>query len=439
MTTMRLSVALLFPLLTCILLSSSVAWSPPLPPAAADSVAFDVEYVNVASDSANLSRLNVYLRIVYDEVQFIKASKDSFRAQYKATITMLDTSGAGVDSSVFTDAISIASLDDANSTSKFRLRLIVFDLPPDEYTIDIKVKDIETDHEGKYNSGPIKLKEYLDQGFLASDILFLDNATKGPDGKVIWQPRVSNVQSNAGRILMYFEVYNVLPEDSFKVHYEVLDSDGKVLLEHEYWQRGDGRRTQNIIDIEGETLTHGSYATRVRVTYGDQTYELGKPFNWYLEGLPLEFTDIAKAIRVLKYIANKDDYKKLMHLDKENQYKGFVKFWKSRDPTPLTPDNDVRDRYYKRVAFANKQYATLKREGWTTDMGWVYIVLGPPDVVNRDTYNQSFSTIRTGKTVKAVQSWVYYQYNRQLLFYDTTGFGNFRLENPETLYEIVKF
>jgi len=429
----------LFPFLALLLPSSTMATGLPISPPAADTVAFDVEFVNLAADSADLSRLNIYLRIVYDEVQFIKASKDSFRAQYKAIVSVLDTSGAKIDSLEYTDTISIASLDDANSTSKFRLRRIAFDLPADEYVVQIVVKDLETEHEGTYKSGPIELKEYPDQGFVASDILFLDNATKRSDGKVIWQPRVSNVQSNARRILMYFEVYNVVQEDSYKVHYEVLDTGGNTLLDHEFWQKGAGRRTQNIIDIEGESLTHGTYATRVEITHGGQTYELGKPFNWYLEGLPLEFTDIGKAIRVLKYIAKKDEYKKLTRLDKEHQYEGFVKFWKSRDPTPLTPDNDARDQYYTRVAFANEKYATLKREGWTTDMGWVYIVLGPPDVVNRDTYNQSFGTIRTGKTVKAVQSWVYYKYNRQLLFYDTTGFGNFRLENPETLYEIVKF
>jgi GWxTD domain-containing protein len=53
-------------------------------------------------------------------------------------------------------------------------------------------------------------------------------------------------------------------------------------------------------------------------------------------------------------------------------------FWKKRDPKPETPENEFRDEYEKRVAFADSRFTQSETAGSMTDRGMVFILLGPP-------------------------------------------------------------
>jgi GWxTD domain-containing protein len=59
-------------------------------------------------------------------------------------------------------------------------------------------------------------------------------------------------------------------------------------------------------------------------------------------------------------------------------------FWKHRDPTPASPENEFKTEHLRRVAYANQQ---LGREGpvpgWRTDRGRMYILLGEPREIQK--------------------------------------------------------
>jgi GWxTD domain-containing protein len=56
----------------------------------------------------------------------------------------------------------------------------------------------------------------------------------------------------------------------------------------------------------------------------------------------------------------------------------ITKFWKSRDPKPETPENEFRDEFEKRAAFADQYFVQGEKRGSLTDRGMVFILLGPP-------------------------------------------------------------
>ena len=62
----------------------------------------------------------------------------------------------------------------------------------------------------------------------------------------------------------------------------------------------------------------------------------------------------------------------------EERAKFIEQFWLRRDPTSATPENEFKIEHYRRIAYANKKFAS-KLEGWKTDLGRVYITYGPPD------------------------------------------------------------
>ena len=79
------------------------------------------------------------------------------------------------------------------------------------------------------------------------------------------------------------------------------------------------------------------------------------------------------------------------------------------------------EEYYKRVEYTNDQFAGWQ-PGWETDRGMVYILFGPPDQIQRSNPTATNSTV--------YQIWNYYKINKEFIFRDQNGFGDYRLETP---------
>jgi len=56
-------------------------------------------------------------------------------------------------------------------------------------------------------------------------------------------------------------------------------------------------------------------------------------------------------------------------------------FWQRRNPNPDSPENEYREEYYARIAYANEHFAAGK-PGWRTDRGHIYIAFGKPDSID---------------------------------------------------------
>ena len=58
-------------------------------------------------------------------------------------------------------------------------------------------------------------------------------------------------------------------------------------------------------------------------------------------------------------------------------------FWRARDPRPETVENEFRDEFEKRVAFADSHFTDDEIRGSLTDRGMVFVLLGPPTYIGR--------------------------------------------------------
>lgn len=102
-------------------------------------------------------------------------------------------------------------------------------------------------------------------------------------------------------------------------------------------------------------------------------------------------------------------------------------FWRSTDPSTVTPNHEGLDRYFERVALANIRYRGEGIPGWRTDRGEVLIRLGEPDEVF------DASPASEGRLIR----WGYTPYQLALYFVDETGFGRFRL-TPASRVELER-
>jgi GWxTD domain-containing protein len=79
------------------------------------------------------------------------------------------------------------------------------------------------------------------------------------------------------------------------------------------------------------------------------------------------------------YIITDEERKAFLSLSNDEEREAFIEtFWQRRNPNPDSPENEYREEYYRRIAYANERFAAGK-PGWKTDRGHIYIAFGPPD------------------------------------------------------------
>jgi GWxTD domain-containing protein len=86
----------------------------------------------------------------------------------------------------------------------------------------------------------------------------------------------------------------------------------------------------------------------------------------------------------VRYLLAADERRAFSQLSSPVSRSEFVtSFWKARDPRPETPENEFRDEFEKRVAFADANFTDAEVRGSLTDRGMVFLLLGPPTYIGR--------------------------------------------------------
>src|SRR6266550_2697525 len=133
--------------------------------------------------------------------------------------------------------------------------------------------------------------------------------------------------------------------------------------------------------------------------------------------------------------------KDVAYIITDDERERFIEeFWRRRDPDPDTDENEFREEYYERIAYANEHYAS-GIPGWKTDRGRIYITWGKPDETeshpsggsyNRESYEGGGST-----STYPFEKW-FYRYLEgvgdgiEIEFVDPTGSGEYRIaRNPD--------
>jgi GWxTD domain-containing protein len=81
-------------------------------------------------------------------------------------------------------------------------------------------------------------------------------------------------------------------------------------------------------------------------------------------------------VRFLMTSEERHAFRRLADAVSRSEY--VTAFWKRRDPKPETPENEFRDEFEKRVAFADSRFTHGETAGSMTDRGMVFVLLGPP-------------------------------------------------------------
>ncbi|MEP6568535.1 MAG: GWxTD domain-containing protein [Acidobacteriota bacterium] len=136
------------------------------------------------------------------------------------------------------------------------------------------------------------------------------------------------------------------------------------------------------------------------------------------------------------YVITDEERRAFKKLATDDERERFIEeFWRRRDPDPDTDENEYKEEYYERIAYANEHFAS-GIPGWKSDRGRIWIMYGKPDELethpsggnyDRPSYEGGGST-----TTYPFEIW-FYRYlagvgsGVEIEFVDPTGSGEYRI------------
>ena len=138
-----------------------------------DLPTFHYDLVNVVSPDAKLSRLQLYLKIAFDELQFT-LSDETYEASYEVSVVIYDQNGNQIDGKIQEEEVKVDNFDLTNSRLTYNVSYLKFDLEPGRYKISIGLTDIETKKKRTIKD-EFKLRDFTEKKLMVSDMSLVRN------------------------------------------------------------------------------------------------------------------------------------------------------------------------------------------------------------------------------------------------------------------------
>jgi GWxTD domain-containing protein len=386
----------------------------------------DVAAFRTGPDSA---RLEIYYRITNPRLSYVRRNED-YVASYEIT-AILTSEGDRQEGAVSNrENYSLPSFDETRRSSGYIINVLSLQVGRGSFGLAVTLDD-------RISGGRFTVRRSLDLEYVGKK----DWVIGGPE---FFLPDAAPPQQERYKKDTIALVPNVTRS--------YLDSSERVAIYFEVYQTAKRPITHVIVDINqsrenrhfADTLPVDTTLAAIPVIYrsrlpglrtgearlqiealdsrGKSVGEIVETFfmlDWSLH--TMVDSDWDQAVEMLVHIATHDELNALRDTPKDERARAFEGFWKSKDPSPETEENEWRDEYYRRIRFANRQYSNPFRPGWRTDFGTVYIRYGEPDEVERHPFELG---------QKPHEIWYYYAQRREFLFVDTHSNGDYELQYP---------
>jgi len=383
--------------------------------------------LNFSADQPGESRLDVYIEVPYEALHFSRENT-IFSTSYDVTVDVHDTTDKLVIEKFWTERVETQNYDESVSPHAGRVSQRSFMLHPGKYVVKAQVVDRDT-KKAVRDMHTVTIRDFSQIPFAMSDMMLVNRLDTAAGKKIVSPNIAGNVADLNSGFIVFFELYNHLGADSARIFLDVRNIKGNVVQSDTVVEQAGVDRKSMFVKVRNDKLVAGEYVLDANVeplhakpggSNTDARATASRSFVIHWRGLPISIVDLDVAIDQLQYMTDKDKIDEIKNAPLEKKRELFREFWKHRDPTPNTERNELMEEYYARVVYSNKHFSHYL-DGWKTDMGMVYIIFGAPSNVERHPFDID---------AKPYEIWTYYEQNREFVFVDATGFGDYRLQNP---------
>ena len=211
----------------------------------------------------------------------------------------------------------------------------------------------------------------------------------------IWLRTQVNLPDSSNQDIEYTIIYNESIIDSGEIEISYVGIQNMYHLPIPFTQHKRGKYEIELSFLEDKQITSFSYGYKTKNYWTD---------------------DVDEVVGVMQYILLYSEYKKLKEKKDSEKWNRINKYWKDKDPSPETPENELLIELNERVRFSNKNFSILMH-GWRSDRGRIYIIYGEPHIVD-ESYQDSMGY--------HYQKWVYSN-GKEFIFIDRTMSGDYTL------------
>jgi len=392
------------------------------------------ESIIVPEDSGAMCYLP--FRISYSSLVFIKEGQ-LFKAKYSITAEASDSTGNLVLRDIISKEIIVDSYEKTLDENTYSQGLLKIRMPHGTYSVTPLFTDVnaskeqpvrkitvrtKSDGSGIYDPVLIRSKGICDSIF--TQIVNFEGQIPFSNDK--FDLLIPIQDSTVNRINIEVinnnkSIMNTTLDEFFAASLELVDCKDNIQITS---RTGNNSTRYFIYHYFNRDLTEGkleikiSKADKAAGTVRKSDRSFSTFVRWFDK--PFSLVNVPFSIRILKYITDEQTVDDLIDKDEEKQYEALTEYWKKMDPTPGSAFNELMKEYYERVDYTIKNFSAVgSKNGAETDRGKIFIQFGKPDNINR-IYDDPENT---------KEVWTYKNPERQFMFTDKTGLGNFILSS----------
>ena len=362
-------------------------------------------------------KVTTFVEIPFNSLQFVKKNSN-FISSYSASIILRDSKRKQLYKKVWSDSIIVNDYIFTQSKLRTKKHYVNFNVAKGKYEITSELIDNDTRKKGSKKKNLNFTKQKKTPSLM--DPIIITNLKGdwgfGSNEFPILGRKITNIDNGLNIMISGF-----VDDSPYSIETKLLLGKEQVVLPLIENQNKNGFFV-HMLKIEKEYLE--SFNTKIifELKQSKVIKTIEKNITIFRPGISGQVKNIESSFRQMKYILTNSERKNAKGKKGKELESIFLQYWKKRDPTPETSLNELMEEYYIRVNYVNEYFNMSWKEGWETDFGMIYILFGPPNEIQRSNINSS--------STSAYQVWYYNRINKQFVFKDQNGFGDYRLDRP---------
>ncbi|HGY57226.1 MAG TPA: GWxTD domain-containing protein [Caldithrix abyssi] len=420
----KIIIKIIFILLVFIIRNLFAQYYEKAPQSGIGSPYFELIVQNQFDETNYGHKLLILAQFLYDDIDFIKSDTSGYDGEIELLLAVYDENNRAVSNTTLDKKINVKDFKLTNSRDEQFIMQAQLSVPSGEYTLLARSTDL---HSNKSIQRKIQLhlQEYKDSRLKLGAIMFLKDVVVDSANTIVEMDPTfgNNFTLRKGYFYINYSLYCKEVPAKVSITYKMEDEEEEIAWDTTVVVQVDSKVSSHLFRIDRSKLKRNKYRLIVVAQMDDFSTETSKFFSFYWSEVPYTDEDIDKALRQMTYILEEDTLEKYLEASLPEKQAFFKRFWAARDPDPSTAVNELKNEYYKRVNFANRNFSAMGLEGWLTDRGRILIKFGFPDDIERHPFDMNS---------KPYVVWRYYSLRKVFVFVDRTGFGDYQL-HPDYL------